>query len=143
MLDFGQVKTKFLYFKGFSFITALSVRASTRKSGMGFELPNLAAKQKRRQPQKPTGGFKPPDTHQGGCGAVQTFLAYLGCLNCPQGRICPGASIETGLGELAAPNSIGAPSPNAIIGLGAPNAALNQICWVLQQICYQTVLLQN
>ncbi|KAJ9086772.1 hypothetical protein DSO57_1000398 [Entomophthora muscae] len=46
-------------------------------------------------------------------------------------------------GQLAAPSGIRAPSPNTLNGLGSSNATLNQICWVLQQICYQTDLLQN
>ncbi|KAJ9074105.1 hypothetical protein DSO57_1009700 [Entomophthora muscae] len=55
----------------------------------------------------------------------------------------PVASFNTGPGELAAPISIGASSPNAIIGLGGFNATLNQICCVLQQICYQADPIQN
>ncbi|KAJ9081093.1 hypothetical protein DSO57_1018400 [Entomophthora muscae] len=53
------------------------------------------------------------------------------------------ASVKTGLGELGAPKGIVAPSPNAIIGLGAPNTTMDQIFWFLKHICYQADLLQN
>ncbi|KAJ9083679.1 hypothetical protein DSO57_1032362 [Entomophthora muscae] len=109
----------------------MKLKASLTAPGTGFEPPHRVAKQKHRQLQKPTGRFKPPTTHQGRFEAVQTALTYLSSLNCPPGETQPGASIKTGLGELAASTGIGAPSSNSIIGLGAPNATLDQIFWVL------------
>ncbi|KAJ9075029.1 hypothetical protein DSO57_1000313 [Entomophthora muscae] len=109
------------------------VRASSVGTGTGFEPPHSAAKQKQGWLQKPARGFESLTTHQDRQGLIQTALAILGSLNQPQNRSCPGASLNTGLGELAALNGIGAPSPNAIIGLGASNVPLNQIFWVLQQ----------
>ncbi|KAJ9076555.1 hypothetical protein DSO57_1024973 [Entomophthora muscae] len=111
-----------------------AVRARFTAPGTGFEPSHQAAKQKRKRLQKLAGGFKSPNHPPGW---------KWGSLNCLQDVTWPGASINTGPGELVAPNVIGAPSPNATIGLGAPNAVLNQICWVLQQISYQEDLLQN
>ncbi|KAJ9048412.1 hypothetical protein DSO57_1035341 [Entomophthora muscae] len=124
---FGWIKHKV----NKAFLRTLSVRANP-KPGTGFEPLRSAAKQKRGRPRKPTGGFKPPATHQGGQGPLQTALAYLGSSKQPEAGSCPGASFNAGPGELAAPNGIGAPSPNATIGLGAPNAVLNQICCRMQ-----------
>ncbi|KAJ9073279.1 hypothetical protein DSO57_1018161, partial [Entomophthora muscae] len=124
-------------------LLASHVRAQKLKPRTGVEPLHLAAKKKRGCLQKPAGGFKPPTTHQGRRGLFQTTLTYLGSLKWPEAGSRPGASFNAGLGELAAPSGIRAPSPNAIIGLGASNAILNQICWVLQQICYQADLLQN
>ncbi|KAJ9051229.1 hypothetical protein DSO57_1006481 [Entomophthora muscae] len=81
--------------------------------------------------------------NRGGQGPLQTALDYLGSLKQPEAGSCPGASFNDVSGELAAPSGIGAPSPNALNGLGASKATLNQIFWVLQQIFYQTDLLQN
>ncbi|KAJ9077596.1 hypothetical protein DSO57_1015220 [Entomophthora muscae] len=81
---------------------------------------------------KPGTGFKPPATHQGVQGPLQTALAYLGSSKQPKAGSHPGASLNAGLGELVAPSSIGAPSHNALIGQGAANATLNQICCRIQ-----------
>ncbi|KAJ9070107.1 hypothetical protein DSO57_1011722 [Entomophthora muscae] len=107
---------------------ALISRTTVPSYKQELNLKTWFSKQKRRQPGKLTGGFKPPTTHQGRQEAVQTALAYLVSLNFPKGKLCPGASSGTGLGELVAPNSIGAPSPNSIIGLGAVNAIVEKIC---------------
>ncbi|KAJ9065799.1 hypothetical protein DSO57_1016009 [Entomophthora muscae] len=113
-------------------IAVYTFTAANPKPRTGFEPPHLAAKQKQGRLRKPAGGFKPPATHQGGQGLLQTALAYLGSLKQPKARSCPGASFNAGPGELAAPSGIGAPSPNALIGLGASNTTLNQICCRIQ-----------
>ncbi|KAJ9052829.1 hypothetical protein DSO57_1030274 [Entomophthora muscae] len=105
----------------------LSVRANP-KPRTGLKPLHLAAKKKRGRPRKPAGGFRPPANHQGGQGPLKTAQIGQGSLKQPKAGSRPGASFNAGPGELLAPNSIGAPSPNATIGLGAPNAALNQIC---------------
>ncbi|KAJ9061667.1 hypothetical protein DSO57_1018355 [Entomophthora muscae] len=53
------------------------------------------------------------------------------------------ASLQTGPGGLAAPNSSRATSSNAINELGGSHQLVNIFCWVIQQIQYQLGLLNN
>ncbi|KAJ9072290.1 hypothetical protein DSO57_1029215 [Entomophthora muscae] len=53
------------------------------------------------------------------------------------------ASLQTGPGGLAAPNGCRATSSNAINELGGSHQLFNNFCWVIQQIQYQLVLLNN
>ncbi|KAJ9053125.1 hypothetical protein DSO57_1027383 [Entomophthora muscae] len=53
------------------------------------------------------------------------------------------ASLQTGPGGLAAPNSCRATSSNAINELGGSHQLFNFFCWVIQQIQYQLGLLNS
>ncbi|KAJ9090561.1 hypothetical protein DSO57_1001015 [Entomophthora muscae] len=53
------------------------------------------------------------------------------------------ASLQTGPGGLAAPNSSRATSSNATNELGGSHQLVNDFCWVIQQIQYQLGLLNN
>ncbi|KAJ9055559.1 hypothetical protein DSO57_1002850 [Entomophthora muscae] len=110
----------------------------------GFKLATPPEKRKRGCLRKPAGGIEPRSNHQGewkpnlkrkiGLNLITTTI---------KSNNTTRASLLTGPGGLAAPNSSRATSSNATNELGGSQHEINDFCWVIQQIQYQLGLLNN
>ncbi|KAJ9064550.1 hypothetical protein DSO57_1029479 [Entomophthora muscae] len=122
----------------------MTTRATKPKiTNLGIKPTIFAGKQKHGRLRKPAGGFEPPTNHQGGCKPTLKREIIFNTHSVTELVKITRASLQTGPGGLAAPNSSRATSSNAKNELDDSHQLINDYCWVIQQIQYQLDLLNN